>query len=95
MSLIQYQIHQPVILPEQSKQNMWILDINGEENITDQGALDELNLHQTSHGKSKFKISLIRRKIYQRTDLEEICSRFDQVRPVVSHLEVLLPKNHW
>ena len=25
-------------------------------------------------------------------DLEEICSRFDQVRPVVSHLEVRLPK---
>ena len=25
------------------------------------------------------------------TDLEEIRSRFDQVRPVVSHLEVCLP----
>ena len=25
-------------------------------------------------------------------DLEYICSRFDQVRPVVSHLEVRLPK---
>ena len=37
------------------------------------------------------KISLCRRKSYQRTDLEEICFRFDQVRPVVSHLEVRLP----
>ena len=30
--------------------------------------------------------------MYQRTDLEEICSRFYQVRPVVSHIEVRLPK---
>ena len=29
---------------------------------------------------------------YQRTDLEEIRSIFDQVRPVVSHLKVRLPK---
>ena len=36
-------------------------------------------------------MSLCRRKSYQRTDLEEIRSRFDQVRPVVSHLEVRLP----
>ena len=43
-------------------------------------------------GKSKNKIVLCRRKSYQRTDLEEIPSRFDQVRPVVSHLEVSLPK---
>ena len=45
----------------------------------------------TIEGKSKIKISLCRRKSYQRTDLEEIRSRFDQVRPVVSHLEVRLP----
>ena len=38
------------------------------------------------------KISLFIRKSYQRTDLEEIHSRFDQFRPVVSHLEVHLPK---
>ena len=53
--------------------------------------LDELNLHQAPHVKSKIKISLCRRKSYQRTYLEEIRSRFDQVRPVVSHLEVCLP----
>ena len=69
---------------------MWIVAINGEEPITAQGVIDELNCHQTSRGKSKIKISLCRRKRYQRTDLEEIRSRFDQVRPVVSHLEVCL-----
>ena len=71
---------------------MWIVAINGEEPITTQGVLDELNRRQTPQGKSKIKISLCRRKSYQRTDLEEIRSRFDQVRPVVSHLEVCLPK---
>ena len=71
---------------------MWIVTINGEEPITDQGVLDELNSHQTPRGKSKINISLCRRKSYQSTDLEEICSRFDQVIPVVSHLGVRLPK---
>ena len=79
-------------LPSQAKQNVWIVAINGEEPITAQGVLDELNFHQTPRGKSKIKISLCRRKRYQRTDLEEIRSRFDQVRPLVSHLDVLLPK---
>ena len=71
---------------------MWIVAINGGEPITAQGVLDELNRHQNPRGESKIKISLCRRKIYQRTDLEEIRSRFDQVRPVVSHLEARLPK---
>ena len=71
---------------------MWIIAINGQDNITYQGALDELNIHQTTRGKYKVNISLCIRKSYQRTDLEEICSRFDQVRPVVSHIEILLPK---
>ena len=71
---------------------MWIIYINGEEPITDKGALDELNRHQTTRGKSKVDISLRRRNRYQRTDLEEIFSIFDQVRYVVSHLEVRLPK---
>ena len=31
-------------------------------------------------------------KRYQRTDLEDIHSIFDQFRPVVSHIEVRLPK---
>ena len=65
--------------------------MNGKEPITYQGALDEPSFCQTLHGKSKAKISLCKRKIYQRIDLEEICSRFDQVRPVVSHLEVIIP----
>ena len=73
---------------------MWIVAINVEEPITYQGVLDELNSHQTTWVKSKIKIILCRRKNYQRTDLEEIRSRFDQVRPVVSHIEVRLPKKH-
>ena len=68
------------------------IDINVEEPITAQGALDELNFHQTPRGKSKVVISLCRRHIYQKTDLEDIFSRFDQVRPVVSNTEFLLPK---
>ena len=66
---------------------VWIIAINGEEHITAQGVIDELNRHQTPRGKSYTKISLCIRKSYQRTDLEEIRSRFDQVRPVVSHLD--------
>ena len=71
---------------------MWIIDINGDEPITAQVVLDKLNRHQTLRLKSNIKIILCRRKSYQRTDIEEIRSRFDQVRPVVSHLEVRLPK---
>ena len=71
---------------------MWIIAINREELITDQGVLDELNFHQTPHGKSNIIISLCRRKSYQITDLGDIFSRFDQVRPVVSYLEVFLQK---
>ena len=41
-----------------AKQNMWIIAINREEPITDQGALDELNHQKQVRGKSKFKISL-------------------------------------
>ena len=78
-------------LPSQAKRNVWIVAINGEEPITAQGVVDELNRHQTPRGKSKIKISLCRRKSYQRADLEEICSIFDQVRPVVSNIEVCLP----
>ena len=79
-------------LPSQAKRNVYIVPINVEDPILDQGVLDELNHHQNTQGKSKIKISLCRRKSYQRTDIEEIRSRFDQVRPVVSHLEVRLPK---
>ena len=71
---------------------MWSIAINGQETITYQGTIDEINLHQTPCGKYKVNISLCRRKIHQITDLEYICSRFDQVRPVVSNIEVRLPK---
>ena len=37
-------------LLSQDKQNVWIVPINEENPITDQGALDELNSHQTSRG---------------------------------------------
>ena len=73
-------------LPTQVKKNVWIIDINGEEPIKSQGTLDELNLHQTPRGKSKFNISLFIRKRYQRTYLEDSSFRFDQVRPVVLNL---------
>ena len=62
---------------------MWIIDINIEEPIKAQGDLDELNRHQTLRRVSKINISLCRKKSHHRTDLEEICSRFDQVRPLV------------
>ena len=71
---------------------MLIVAINGEEPITAHVVLDEPNSHQTPRGKSKIKISLCKRESYQRTDHEEIRSRFDQVRPVVLHIEVRLPK---
>ena len=45
-------------LPTQAKRNVWIIAINGEEPITSQGALDELNRHQTPRGKYKVNISI-------------------------------------
>ena len=78
--------------PSQAKQNLCIVVFNGEEPITAQGVFGELNCHQTPRGKSNINISLCKRKSYQRTDLEEIRSRFDQVGPVVSHLELRLTK---
>ena len=93
ISLIQSQIHQPVInYQHRLNKNVWIIDINVEEPITAQGAIDELNRHQSPREKYRVKVSLCIRKRYQGIDLEDIRSRFDQVRPVVSHLEVCLPK---
>ena len=71
---------------------MWIISIDVEEPITAQGVLDELNCYQTPRVESKINISLRRSKSYQRIYLEEIRSRFDQVRPVVSHIEFRIPK---
>ena len=79
-------------LTAQDKRNVLIIAINGLEPITAQGALDELKHHKNPRGKPKDKIRICRRKSYQITYLEDICSRFDQVRPVVSHIELRLPK---
>ena len=79
-------------LQTQAKRNVWIVSINGEEPITAQITLDELNHHQTPRVKSEVKIILCISKSYQRTYLEEISSIFDQFRPVVSHIEGFLPK---
>ena len=72
---------------------MWIIAINGEEPITDQGVIDELNCHKNTREKYKVNISLCRSRSYQSIYHEDINSRFDQVRPVVSNLEVCLPEN--
>ena len=63
-------------LPLEAKQNVWIIHIHGENPNKTQYALDEINQHQTPHRKSKVKISLCRRKSYQRTYLEDIHSTF-------------------
>ena len=78
-------------LPTQDNKIVWIVSINRSDPITDKGALNVLNSHKTSRVKSKVNISICRSKSYQRTDLEEICSRFYQVRLVVSHIEGSLP----
>ena len=57
-------------LPSQAMRNVWIVAINGGEPITYQGILDEINIHQNPRGKSKIKISLCRRKNYQRIYIE-------------------------
>ena len=69
---------------------MCVIDIKGEEPITYKVYLDEPNQHQTKSVKSKFSISLCISKGYHIADLEDIHSIFDQVRTVISHLEVLL-----
>ena len=50
-------------LSTQAKQNVWIIAINGEDSITDQYVLDDLDHHQTPRGKSKVSISRRKRKI--------------------------------
>ena len=44
--------------PPQAKINVWIIAINGKENITAQGVLNELNFHQNPLVKSNINISL-------------------------------------
>ena len=91
MSLIQSQIHHPFINFQPRLICFGVIDINREETITSQSAIDEFQHHQTPGGKYKVKISLQRRKIYNRKDLEDIQYRFGQSKPVVSHLEFRLP----
>ena len=50
-------------VPSQAKRNLWIIAFNGEELITAQGVLDEINRRQNPRGKSNIKIILCRRKI--------------------------------
>ena len=69
---------------------MWIIAINGEDIITDQDPLDELQHHHNQRGKYKVKISIFRSKSYQRTDIEYIRLIFDQVITVFSNIEVSL-----
>ena len=70
---------------------MWIISINGEDPVTSQGALNKLQRHQNQLGKTNLKVSIFIRKSYKRKNIEDIRSIFDQVRPVVSHLEVIQP----
>ena len=79
-------------LSTQAKKNVWIIAINGEYPITTQGTLDELQRHHNQRGKYKVNISLLRRKRYHMTHLERIWTIFDQIRPVVSHIEVSIPE---
>ena len=72
-------------LPTQSKKNLWIIDINGEDPIIYQVALDELHHHYNKCGKFKVNISLCIRKSYERTYIKYVWSIFDQVRLVFSH----------
>ena len=75
-SLIQSQIHQPVINSKHRLNEMcgsW---------ISMGKILSKLKVH----------ISLCGRKSYHITYLEDIRSRFDQFIPVFSHIEVCLPK---
>ena len=71
---------------------MWIIPINGEDLITAQATLDEVQHYQNQRWKSEVKISICRRKSYQKTDIEEIWFISDQVRPMVLYLEVRLPE---
>ena len=84
-------VHQ---LMTQVKKYVWIIYINGEETITTQGKLDEIHHYQTQCGKCKVNISLCISNIYQRTDIEEIRPRLNQVIPLFSHIEDCLPEKH-
>ena len=65
-------------LPTHDKKNVWFIDINGEEPMKSQGALDEIQRHRNPQEKYNVKISLCIRKSQNRTYLEEIRYRLDQ-----------------
>ena len=93
MSFIQYQIFQTSINFQHRLKKMRVsIAINREYPIIAQGALDEIHCHQTPRGKSTVKISELKMKSYQSKYLKDIWSRFNQFRPVVSHLEYFLPQ---
>ena len=79
-------------IPTQYNNSVWAVAINGEEPIIEKGSLNEIQSYYTQYGESNININLCRRRSYQGKDLEEIWSIFDQVKSVVLHLEVSLPK---
>ena len=70
--------------------NVCIIYNNGEDPIPAKGSLGKLQCYHTQCENSESKISLYRKKIYQFTNIEEPRSIFDQIRPVISNLEVSL-----
>ena len=70
---------------------MLIIVINGEETIIYQGTLDDLNHHQTPCGKIQGQYQYINKEELPKEISLRHFPRFDQVRPVISHLEVRPP----
>ena len=56
-------------------------------------SLDELKRYHIQRVKLNVVIILCKLKRYHCIDLEKHRSEFDQIRPVISHLEVSLPEN--
>ena len=76
----------------QAKKIVCIIAINGDKTVITKGLIDEIQRYHTQHSNKKLNIRLCSRNSYQCTDIEELWSIFDQIRPVVSHLEVNLPE---
>ena len=72
--------------PIQAKIIVWTISIHGEESITKKGELGELKNYHNQREESKVDTGLFQSKIHQFTDIEELWSRFDQIRPLVYHL---------
>ena len=79
-------------LPTQAKKNVWIIPINWEEPITDQGALNEINHHEKSMWEIQGQYQSMNNKDLTEDRYWRYFYIFDQARPVVSQIEVRLPK---